>query len=233
MVNFELKQSQGLHRSTPVILGALIAALCAGMSARAQDVVYSVYQASTTPIVSSGEVSPLSVTESGTITTDGTIGVLQTGDIVSWNLTLTDQYNPSYDVTLTPANSGIPGGIIGNALTASATALSFNYSDAGAAFAIQAFSPGFYSGYSYVCYQATTGGCAQGDTIVPNYYAVDGAQVPLSGNVNLNNPPGTTTSAPEIDSASMMSAGTLLLGMLAVMRGRRSNQFKRAVSPAV
>jgi len=68
---------------------------------------------------------------------------------------------------------------------------------------------------------------------VPNYYAVDGAQVPLSGNVNLNNPPGTTTSAPEIDSASMMSAGTLLLGMLAVMRGRRSNQFKRAVSPAV
>jgi len=231
MANFQVKECHGLHRSTPVILGALITALCTGASARAQDIVYSVYQASTTPIVSSGEISPLSVTETGTITTDGTIGVLQTGDIVSWNLTLTDQYNPSYDVTLTPANSGIPGGIIGNALTASATALSFNYSDAGAAFAIQAFSPGFYSGYSYVCYQATAGACAQGDTIVPNYYAVDGAQVPLSGNVNLNNPPVTTTSAPEIDSASTMSSGTLFLGMLAVLRGRRSNRFKRAISP--
>jgi len=230
MVNFAVKQSQGLHRATPVILGALIALLGASVSARAQDIVYSVYQTSTTPIVSSGEVSPLTVTESGTITTDGTIGVLQTGNIVSWNLSLTDQYNPSYDVTLTPANSGIPGGIVGNALTASSTALSFNYGDAGAGFAIQAFSPGFYSGFSYVCYQATVGGCAQGDTIVPNYYAVDGVQVPLSGSVNLNNPP--VTSAPEIDPATTTSAGTLLLGMLAVIRGRRSNPLKRAVNSA-
>jgi hypothetical protein len=203
------------------VAGVVLAAACAAGPARAQDIVYSVYQTSTTPIVP-GEVSPLSVTESGTITTDGTIGVLQTSDIVSWNLSLTDTYNPSYDVTLTPANSGIPGGIIGDALTASATALSFNYSDAGAAFAIQGSSPsfpGFYSGFAYVCFQATTGACAQGDTIVPNYYAVDGAVVSLSGTVNLNNPPA---SAPEIDPASALSAGTLLVGMLVVLRARRS-----------
>jgi hypothetical protein len=70
-----------------------------------------------------------------------------------------------------------------------------------------------------VCFQATTGACAQGDTIVPNYYAVDGAVVSLSGTVNLNNPPA---SAPEIDPASALSAGTLLVGMLVVLRARRS-----------
>jgi hypothetical protein len=224
MLNSEAQRSKRSHRSGPLIISALVAALGAGASAQAQDITYQIYQTSTTPIVSSGEVSPLSVTESGTITTNGTIGVLNTSDIVSWNLSLTDQYNPSYDVTLTPSNSGIPGGVIGNALSASATALSFNYNDAGAGFAIQAFSPGFYSGYAYVCYQATQGACAQGDTIVPNYYAVDGVQVALTGTQNLNNPP-PTTSAPEIDSASAMSAGTLLLGMLVVLRGRRSHKF--------
>jgi hypothetical protein len=38
---------------------------------------------------------------------DGTLGVLQSSDILSYNLQLTDNFRPAYDVDLTPANSGI------------------------------------------------------------------------------------------------------------------------------
>jgi len=209
------------QRPLLVLSGVLIAVLATTAPARAADIVYTVNQSGTSPIVPSGEDSPLAVTETGTITTDGTIGVLQASDIVSWNLTLTDKNDPAYDITLTTANSGISV-FDGNGLSASTTALSFNYSDAGADFGIQAFSPGFYSGFRYVCYSASAGACAAGDTIVPYEYNVDGVEVALTGTQNLNNPPAT--SAPEIGSASAASALTLLLGMLMVMRGQRKPQ---------
>ena len=127
----------------------------AASSAQANDIVYSINQTSTTPEVA-GELSPLSDTVSGTITTDGTLGVLQSSDIVSYNLQLNDNLRPAYDVDLTPANSGIVADI-GNGLSASATGLSFNFSDSGAVFAIQGTTYGFYSGFQYFCFQATTG----------------------------------------------------------------------------
>jgi hypothetical protein len=211
------------HRLAPALGAGLIAALWAAAPVQAQDIVYSIDQSGTTPIVS-GEDSPLSVTETGTITTNGTIGVLTQSDIVSWNLTLTDKGNPAYDVTLNNSNSGISS-FSGNGLTASATALSFNYSDAGADFGIQGFKYGFSSGYQYVCFSASAGSCAAGDTIVPYYYATDGVQVALTGIQNLGGGGGggtTTTSAPEIDPACAMGGLTLLLGVLAVVRGRRA-----------
>jgi hypothetical protein len=213
------KNACGLTDQRPLLVlsAALIAALGATPPAQASDIVYTINQSGTSPIVPSGEDSPLAVTETGTITTDGTIGVLQASDIVSWNLTLTDKNDPAYDITLTTANSGISV-FDGNGLSASATALSFNYSDAGADFGIQAFNPGFYSGFRYVCYSASAGACAAGDTIVPYEYNVDGVEVALTGTQNLNNPP--PTSAPEIGSASAASALTLLFGMLTVLRGR-------------
>ena len=144
--------------------------------------VFSINQTSTTPEVA-GELSPLSDTVSGIITTDGTIGVLQSSDIVSYNLQLNDNLRPAYDIDLTPANSGIVEDT-GNGLSASATGLSFNFRDAGAVFAIQGTTHGFYSGYQYFCFQATSGPCAEGETIVPDYYAVDGVSATgLSGSV--------------------------------------------------
>jgi len=181
------------------------------------SIVYTINQSSTTPEVQ-GEPSPLSDTVTGTITTDGTIGVIQSSDILSWNLDLIDNLNPAYDVVLTPSNSGIVFDT-GNGLTASATALSFNFSDAGAEFAIQGTTHGFYSGYQYFCFQATTGACATGETIVPDYYDVDGVAVTnLSGTVPLN-PPPSGTPVPEPTSLVLL-ASAIGIASLVTLRWR-------------
>jgi hypothetical protein len=195
-------------------LSAAIAALgvAVGMSTVARaDIVYTIDVTSTIPEVM-GELSPLSDTLSGTITTDGTIGALQSSDILSYNLELTDNLRPGYDVDLTPANSGIVEDF-GNGLTASATGLSFNFSDADAVFAIQGTTYGFFSGYQYFCLQATSGPCVAGETIVPYYYSVDGVSATgLTGTLPLNGVPEPATWA-------MMLLGFCGLG--AVMRSRR------------
>jgi len=171
-----------------VALGILVGMSTAGQA----DIVYTINQTSTTPEVA-GELSPLSDTIIGSITTDGTIGVLQTSNILGWDLKLIDNFRPAYDVELTPANSGIWFDI-GNGLSASATGLSFDFSDAGAVFIIQGTTHGFSSGYQYFCLQATTGPCITGETIVPYYFAVDGVSATgLSGSLPLDGVPEPAT----------------------------------------
>jgi hypothetical protein len=180
------------------------------------NIVYTINQTSTTPEVS-GELSPLSDTITGTITTDGAIGFLQTSDIVSYDLQINDNIRPQYDVHLTPSNSGIVSDS-GNGLMASTTGLSFDFSTPNAYFGIQGTSYGFYSGYQYLCFAATTGACIAGETIVPYYYAVDGALTTgLSGTLPLSGGSGGT---PEVATWAMMLLGFGGLG--AVMRARRS-----------
>jgi hypothetical protein len=196
-------------------LGA--ATLCGALTALSvqANIVYSINQTSTTPEVG-GELSPLSDTIIGTITTDGTLGVLQSSDILSYDLQLNDNVRPAYDVNLTPANSGIVGDV-GDGLSASANGLSFDFSDAGAFFAIQGTTHGFYSGYQYFCMQATTGPCAAGETIVPNYYAVDGVLATgLSGTHPLNPPPAI----PEPSTWALLLAGFAGLGFAAYRKRR-------------
>lgn len=193
----------------------MVAAPWAAGPAQAANIVYAINQTSTVPEVG-GELSPLSDTITGTITTDGTIGFLQTNNILSYNLQLNDNFRPIYNVNLTPVNSGIWFDI-GNGLTASATGLSFDFSDAGAVFIIQGTTHGFSSGYQYFCLQATSGPCAAGETIVPYYFGVDGVLATgLVGSVPLNPPPGV----PEPATWSMMLAGFALAG--SAMRKRVS-----------
>jgi hypothetical protein len=179
--------------------------LAASLATAAQaNVVYSINQTSTTPEVS-GELSPLSDTVIGTITTDGTIGVLQSGNILDWNLQLLDNLRPAYDFTLTPANSGIWFDT-GDGLSASASGLSFDFSKIGAVFIIQGTVHGFSSGFQYFCFQATSGPCLQGETIVPYYYSVDGTLATgFSGTVPLGG-------VPEPASWAMMLGGFGLVG---------------------
>ncbi|MGC2450334.1 MAG: hypothetical protein WA477_21975, partial [Candidatus Sulfotelmatobacter sp.] len=71
----------------------------------------------------------------GTITTDGTQGALSVGNIIGWNLTLTDSGTNS--TTLTPSNSAFgsgnqnTGGQPNNNFTATSTSLTMTYSNGG------------------------------------------------------------------------------------------------------
>jgi hypothetical protein len=96
----------------------LLLALAVSVS-KADDVTYAVNLA----FGSSG-------TAIGTITTDGTQGVLNPSNIVSWNLTLTDYGTNS--TTLITSNSTVDYGVYNGPganddLTASPTSLLFNY----------------------------------------------------------------------------------------------------------
>jgi hypothetical protein len=110
-------------------------------------------------------------TVSGFITTDGTLGVILASDVLGWDLALVDGLNAGNSLDLTPANSTLVEDT-GNALTATADGLSFNYSGSGE-FLIQANSPGPFSGFSYFCF-STGGACLAGETIAPQDIFTDG-----------------------------------------------------------
>jgi hypothetical protein len=177
----------------------------------------TVYVVNTT-IVSSypSGISNQSDTVLGSITTDGTIGVLASTNITSWNLDLIDNLNAANDIDLTPTNSAIVVNSGGD-LSASATGLSFNFSSPGE-FAIQAV-PGAFSGFSYFCFSATGGDCLAGETIAPQYYAVDGVDAtgtsttvgmqPLNQTPPVQPPPGVV---PEPSTYGLVLTGLLGLG---------------------
>jgi hypothetical protein len=151
-------------------------------------------------------------TVDGSITTDGTIGVLQSSDIVSWDLDLIDNLNPVYDVELTPANSALVEDT-GSALSATATGLFFDYSGSGE-FLIQANSPGAFSGYDYFCF-STGSACLAGETIAPNFYAVDGVILTGQSGPTGTQPlaPTNSSTVPEPSSYAFALTGLLALGI--------------------
>jgi hypothetical protein len=156
----------------------------------------------------------------GSITTDGTIGIIQTSNILSYSLNLMDLLNSANNVLLTPANSTVVLNT-GSALIASAINLSFDYTGSGE-FLIQANSPGPFSGYSYFCFSTGAFACLRGETISPQNIFADGAvatgvAAPI-GVQPLGPPISPVTPVPE--PTTLVLFGTALCG-LALMRRRR------------
>jgi hypothetical protein len=177
---------------------ALTAANLGSLVARAD-----VYAIDTTITSSDPTGNPLQTdTVNGSITTDGTLGVLGAGNILSWNLDLTDALNAANDIDLTDANSSIVT-FSGTALTATATGLFFDYSGTGE-FGIQ--EDGFtFSGEHYFCFSTGVFACLAGETIAPGDVFVDGVVATGAASPVGTQPLGPPPPVPEPSSVILFS----------------------------
>jgi hypothetical protein len=115
---------------------------------QADSITYNVDQ-----VIGSGSVV-------GTITTDGTIGILGAGDITGWNLELNGL---GASTNLTNSNSGVVD--TGADVTATSTNLFFNFS--GGDTSILAFVVTRGAGTVYYCDATSSGECLQGASVSP------------------------------------------------------------------
>jgi hypothetical protein len=199
-----------------VLLGALV-----GAQAEA-SVTYTVNETITGPV--NGVVGNPTQTDSvvGSITTDGTLGVLHAANIQSWDLNLIDVIDPTNNIELTQANSLIPLDS-GSVLNADANGLFFDFTSTGA-FAFQADVPGAFSGFHYWCLSQNVGACLNGNSIAPGNVFGPGDDLVVAptgtqgqmGNSPLDQPP---TGVPEPAAWAMMLVGFGGLG--AILRRRR------------
>lgn len=208
-------------RSHLVTAAAFIAAATLQASAASAAITYGFDVTATTAYPTGNPLQSDSVT--GSLTTDGTIGVLHAANILDWTLSLVDHLDATQNYTLTKANSLLleDGG---GALSATATALLFNYSGAGE-FLIQAKTPGPYSGSRYFCFSAAGGACLPGETISPGYATSDGVvltgdSAPI-GSQSLT-PPSLPGGVPEPATWAMMLVGFGGVGMALRDTRRRS-----------
>src|SRR3974390_853371 len=106
-----------LHRK-PYALSALLAVAALSGAATAADITYAVARS-----IGAGTVT-------GTITTDGQIGVLAQSDIVSWTLTLTDPNLVGGSPDTISSASAAQTAVGGQDLVASARQITFNFDSA-------------------------------------------------------------------------------------------------------
>jgi len=144
----------------------------------------------------------------GTITTDGQTGPLAPSDITSWSL-FSDSAQTPFSASGGPGSVSMssPPGL----LTASASALTYNFTTDGFVFFQSA------SGAGVSLQEITT---VNGDDSIITIN--NGSGYTPSYDVLPVSTVFATVSAPEMDPASAASGLTLLLGTLAVLRGRRA-----------
>jgi len=162
---------------------------------------------------------------SGFIQTDGTIGVLSTGNIVDWNLLLSSGPT-SFDLLgpLSGSNSQVVVGccVLAQAVSATATELLFDY-DAAGFFIFQA--PYFGAGADLVCFQ----GSAPGETCTPS--TVSAAILNLDFPNQIMYHSGTQvigTAAPEPSAPALLGLGLALAVWRAASQRQSRRPFRRA-----
>lgn len=147
----------------------------------------------------------------GTIQTDGAIGVLATGDVIAWNLTL-NGLGATYNIT--NVNSAVK--VTGNDFTATALDLSFNFSGADDGYLL--FQDGQFSGMHYYCDATVDDTCFQGASVVPEGFNDASAQnAARSGNLVIAT---AATATPEPASIVLLLSG---VAGLAASRWRNRN----------
>jgi hypothetical protein len=145
----------------------------------------------------------------GTITTNGALGPLSLGDILGWNLTVSDGiHSPAI---LNSGNSGVYG--TANDATATANQILFNFNIPDEFY----FEGGSPSGF--VCFGISNGGCAfgnLGDVTGINDQGYE-LNTPLMG---IQPIAGTASATPEPNLTVVGAIWFAFMGVMAVMRHR-------------
>ncbi len=144
---------------------------------------------------------------SGTITTDGTIGVLSSTDIVDWNLLISDGTN-NFDLKgpLSGNNSALD--LSGTDLSETATQLLYNFSGSG--FALFQ-NPVIGSGMNYFCMESVEGctGSPAGESL-KIVFGGDNQFTSLSGTQVVASV-GGVSGVPEPSTLGLLSLGAVFL----------------------
>jgi hypothetical protein len=149
-------------------------------------------------------------TVTGFIETDGTLNVLNPGNIVDWSLALVvgpDNY------TLTGPLSGNNSSVYGQGVdtTATPTQLLFNFSGTDNGYLLFQYGVGIHDGFHYYCVANFGGICLLGETDAPAYYTAGQTTTP-SGDVVI----GTAGTVPEPGTLLLLGSG--IVGLAGIVR---------------
>jgi hypothetical protein len=147
-------------------------------------------------------------TITGTITTDGAIGVLAATDIVSYDLELAAAPN------FLNLNGTTGVQVVGSDLTATAATLNFDFSGGAGFFLIQ---PGPEDGFHYYCDQTISGPCLDGETVAADSFEDGGLNGTIAGDVVIGT--AHTSAAPEPTFMMLTGLGLAGLTFAAYRRG--------------
>ncbi len=152
----------------------------------------------------------------GTITTDGSFGTLTAADVTGFHLTVNGN---GASVVLTDADSVVVDN--GTNLTATASALLFDYSGAAGYLVFQQGS--FGTGMKYYCNASTLNACRQGASAVPQSYSDASAQYEgRSGVQTIATSGAAVGGVPEPATWALALAGFAFVGTAMRRRSRAS-----------